>query len=235
MTPALTLAEAVGIVVPLLNDELVVHANGYISRESCQFADRSGNFYMIGSMGLASSIGFGVALSRPERRVVVFDGDGNVLMNMGSLALIGAQRPRNLIHVVFDNEVYGSTGNQPTISNRVALDEVARASGYVTVRRAETAAHLDAAARELLGRDTDTGPSFLLVKIAPDRKTRPVGRIPHTPPEIARRFMAALSSPSPRPSPTRGEGADIAEQAVPSPRSPNRLRPEIAEGSKGED
>ena len=235
MTPALTLAEAVGIVVPLLDDELVVHANGYISRESCQFADRPGNFYMIGSMGLSSSIGLGVALSRPERRVLVFDGDGNVLMNMGSLALIGAQRPHNLVHVVFDNEVYGSTGNQPTISNRIALDEVARASGYVTVRRAETVAHLDAAARELLARDTDTGPSFLLVKIAPDRETRSVGRIPHTPPEIARRFMAALSSPSPQPSPTRGEGADIAEQAVPSPRSLSRLRPEIAEGSKGKD
>ena len=234
MNPALTLAEAVGIVVPLLDDELVVHANGYISRESCQFADRPGNFYMIGSMGLASSIGVGVALNRPERQVVVFDGDGNVLMNMGSLALIGAQRPRNLVHVVFDNEVYGSTGNQPTISNRVALDEVARASGYVTVRRAETAAQLDAAARELLARDTDTGPSFLLVKIVPDRETRSVGRIPHTPPEIARRFMAALSSPSPQPSPTRGEGADIAEQVVPSPRSLSRLRPEIAEGSKGE-
>ena len=217
MSPALTLAEAVGIVVPLLDDEMVVHANGYISRESCQFADRPGNFYMIGSMGLASSIGLGVALSRPERRVVVFDGDGNVLMNMGSLALIGAQRPRNLVHLVFDNEAYGSTGNQPTISNRVALDEVARASGYVTVRRAETAAQLDTAAREVLARDTATEPSFLLVKIVPDRETRSVGRIPHPPPEIARRFMAVLSAPSPQPSPTRGEGADIAEQAVPSP------------------
>lgn len=188
----MTLAEAVGIVVPLLNDELVVHANGYISRESCQFEDRPGNFYMIGSMGLASSIGLGVALGRPAQRVVVFDGDGNVLMNLGALALVGAQQPRNFIHVVFDNEVYGSTGNQPTISGRVALDELARASGYVDVRRAETAVQLDAAARELLAGDEHSRPAFLLVKIVPDRGQRAVGRIPHAPPDIARRFMTAL-------------------------------------------
>ena len=62
-------------------------------------------FYMIGSMGLASSIGLGVALARPERRVIVFDGDGNVLMNLGTLATIAAAAPRNLLHVCFDNGV----------------------------------------------------------------------------------------------------------------------------------
>ncbi len=188
------LAAALRVVLPFLQDALVVHANGFISRESFNLEDRLGNFYMIGSMGLASSIALGVALSKPERRVVVFDGDGNVLMNMGSLALIGAQQPRNLVHLVFDNEAYGSTGNQPTISSRIALDEVARASGYTDVRRAEDADQLLAAARDLLGRDPSErdGPSFLLIKIEPDREERKIGRITHEPQQIVSRFMEAI-------------------------------------------
>ena len=190
----MNLAQALSVVVPVLQDALVVHANGFISRESFNLEDRLGNFYMIGSMGLASSIALGLALSKPERRVVVFDGDGNVLMNMGSLALIGAQQPRNLVHLVFDNEVYGSTGNQPTISGRVALDEVARASGYIDTRRAEDADQLRAAAQELLARDPSekNGPSFLLIKIEPDRQERHIGRITYEPQHIVRRFMEAI-------------------------------------------
>ena len=190
----MNLAQALSIVIPALQDALVVHANGFISRESFNLEDRLGNFYMIGSMGLASSIALGVALSKPERRVVVFDGDGNVLMNMGSLALIGAQQPRNLVHLVFDNEVYGSTGNQPTISSRVALDEVACASGYVDVRRAEDTDQLRVATQDLLAPDLSekNGPSFLLIKIEPDREERHIGRITHEPQHIVKRFMEAI-------------------------------------------
>jgi thiamine pyrophosphate-dependent acetolactate synthase large subunit-like protein len=183
------LAEALGVVIPLLGDALVVHANGFISRESFNIADRLGNFYMIGSMGLASSIALGVALHQPQRRVVVFDGDGNVLMNLGSVAMIGATQPRNLIHLVFDNEAYGSTGNQRTISGQVALEEMARAAGYRTVRRVATEADLRTAASEVL---TQPGPSFLLIKIEPDKEERHIGRITHEPQQIAARFMEAL-------------------------------------------
>ena len=69
------------------------------------------------------------------KQVVIFDGDGNVLMGLGTLATVGALKPKNFIHVVFDNEVYGSTGNQPTISNVVPLEKVAKAAGYVNVER----------------------------------------------------------------------------------------------------
>jgi sulfopyruvate decarboxylase subunit beta len=183
------LAEALAVIVPLLRDELVVHANGFISRESFNLHDRPGNFYMIGSMGLASSIALGVALNRPDRRVVVFDGDGNVLMNLGSLALIGATQPANLVHMVFDNEAYGSTGNQKTISDRVALEEIARASGYTRVQRVETAPALHTSAQEFLAQP---GPSLLLIKIEPDREERKIGRITHEPPHIAIRFKTAI-------------------------------------------
>jgi phosphonopyruvate decarboxylase/sulfopyruvate decarboxylase subunit beta len=190
------LAEALGVITPLLRDELVVHANGFISRESFNISDRPGNFYMIGSMGLASSIALGVALNRPDRRVVVFDGDGNVLMNLGSVALIGATQPGNLVHIVFDNEVYGSTGNQRTIAAQVALEEIAHSAGYKRVQRVEAATALRTAAQEFLAQP---GPSFLLIKIAPDREERKIGRITHDPPQIAARFMAEISSQSGQP------------------------------------
>ncbi len=184
------LAEALQTVIPFLGEALVVHANGFISRESFNLEDRLGNFYMIGSMGLASSIALGVALHKPERRVVVFDGDGNVLMNLGSLALISALQPRNLVHVVFDNEAYGSTGNQRTISGQVALEEIARAAGYAKAQRVDTAAALHTAAPEFL---SQPGPSLLLVKIEPDTEERHIGRITHEPTQIAARFMEAIS------------------------------------------
>jgi len=185
------LAEALGVVIPLLQDELVVHANGFISRESFNINDRLGNFYMIGSMGLASSIALGVALNKPERRVVVFDGDGNVLMNLGSLAMIGSMQPRNLVHLVFDNEVYGSTGNQRTISGQVALEELARAAGYQQVRKVDTDTALRTTVTEFLAQP---GPSFLLIKIEPDKEERKIGRITHEPPQIAARFMKSIGS-----------------------------------------
>ena len=187
------LAEALSVVIPLLRDELVVHANGFISRESFNISDRPGNFYMIGSMGLASSIALGVALNRPDRRVVIFDGDGNVLMNMGSLAVISATQPHNLAHFVFDNEVYGSTGNQRTVSGHVPLEAIARAAGYPRAQRVETAEALLRAAQEFL---TRPGPSFLLIRIEPDREERHIGRITHEPREIASRFMSALRKDS---------------------------------------
>src|SRR6185503_1828700 len=77
----------------------------------------------------------GIAMARPERRVLVFDGDGNVLMNLGTLATIAVAAPANLLHVCFDNGVHASTGGQPTISDRVHLEAVARAAGYRWPRR----------------------------------------------------------------------------------------------------
>src|SRR5262249_60099072 len=112
--------------------EPIVHANGYICRESFSVGDRPGNFYMIGSMGMASAIGLGLALTRPEQPSVIFDGDGNLLMNFGILAMVAGRAPRRLVHVVFANEVYGSTGNQMSPSRDVRLDPLAPAPRYPT-------------------------------------------------------------------------------------------------------
>ena len=108
----------------------IVSANGFISRDLFSISDTRPTFYMIGSMGLASSIGLGIALKDLEKKVFVFDGDGNILMNLGSLTTIGSLKPKNLVHVVFDNSVHESTGGQPTNSNFVNIEKIAKACNY---------------------------------------------------------------------------------------------------------
>ena len=83
-------ARAMEALLGLLTDQPVIICNGFPSREAFKIADRPTHFYMIGSMGVAAAIGLGVALSKPQKKVIVFDGDGNVLMGMGTLATVGA-------------------------------------------------------------------------------------------------------------------------------------------------
>ena len=122
--------EAIEVTAKMCKNYPIVSANGYISRDLFQTCDTSSNFYMIGSMGLASSIALGVALKKPKKRVFVFDGDGNILMNLGSLATIGRISPRNLIHIVFDNSIHESTGGQPTHSSVINIEKIAQSCGY---------------------------------------------------------------------------------------------------------
>lgn len=167
----------------------IVACNGMIGRELFTAGDRAEYFYMIGSMGLASSIGLGLAMTRPGRTVVVADGDGNVLMNLGTVASIGAASTPNLHHVVFDNASHASTGGQRTIADRVPLDAVARAAGYVRARRLGSGEPLDEAYRWLFD---GPGPAMLVVPVEPGNAAG-VGRVDVTPPVIARRFRAAAT------------------------------------------
>jgi sulfopyruvate decarboxylase subunit beta len=185
----MTLRDALARIGPRLRDEVCIHANGFLSRAAFGARDAGTCFYMIGSMGLASSIGLGVALTRPERRVIVFDGDGNVLMNLGTLATIAVTAPPNLLHVCFDNAAHASTGAQPTISDRVALEEMARVAGYRWAGRVESPEALDEVLPGFLARQ---GPAFLLVRIALGPPGPPGPRIPWTPPEMTARVRRAL-------------------------------------------
>ena len=178
---------ALGIALKAAGDDPVMHANGYICRESFSIADRGQSFYMIGSMGLAPAIALGLALARPVQRAIVFDGDGNLLMNLGVLAMIGARRPANLLHLVFDNEVYGSTGNQASLSRHVRLDRLAAAAGFATAVAVSEPWALDAA---LQAAQAVPGPHFVLVKVTADEADVP--RIPYTPAALRDRFRAAV-------------------------------------------
>jgi phosphonopyruvate decarboxylase len=179
---------ALGAARKPLGPEPLVHANGYICRESFAVGDRPQNFYMIGSMGLASAIALGLSLARPERTAVVFDGDGNLLMNLGILAMVGGLGPPRFVHVVFDNEVYGSTGNQASPSAGVRLDRVAAAAGYRTSVAVRDASEVEGAVRTALAGE---GPHFVLAKVTTEEAEVP--RIPYSPVEIRDRFRASVT------------------------------------------
>lgn len=186
--------KAIGAVVAKLPDDaLVICANGHIGREAQRVRDRQGNFYMIGSMGLAASIGLGVALAKPDRHVVILDGDGNVLMGMGTLAQVAANRPRKFLHVCLDNAEYTSTGGQKTISATVKLEEIARAAGYASVARAKDLEHLGRAVAAGLAAD---GPAFILAEVAGGEPHDLAPRVVHEPPEISNRFRRAALDPA---------------------------------------
>lgn len=122
--------DAICEIMENIDEELVICNIGFPSRELYEINDRSKNFYMIGSMGLASSIGLGLALANPYEDVIVIDGDGSLLMNMGSLVTVFANNPSNLTWIVIDNGAYGSTGNQDTYAQVVDLVDIARGVGF---------------------------------------------------------------------------------------------------------
>ena len=180
----MTTREAIGVIAGQLTNEIAYATTGYTSRDLHSFGDRPNNFYMIGSMGIVASLGLGTALARPKSRVVVFDGDGSVLMGLGGLTMIGALKPKNLIHLVFDNEVFASTGKQPTYSTHVRLDALAQAAGYPAVSYAQTAEDLLSRWDEMIKKE---GPVFILIKCRPDT-TLPQERIRVSPEEMTERF-----------------------------------------------
>ncbi len=124
--------------------DVVVATTGFTGRELYAAADLENQFYMVGSMGCASSFGLGLALAQPTRRVIVLDGDGALLMRMGALATIGYQRPGNLVHILLDNQAHESTGGQATVSHSLDLCGLAAACGYPHVARASTPDDLQA-------------------------------------------------------------------------------------------
>lgn len=111
-------------------DDILIATTGHTGRELYAHGDLPNQLYMVGSMGCAPSIGLGLAIARPDKRVIVLDGDGAVLMRLGAMATVGAERPPNLIHVVIDNGMHESTGGQATVSPLIDLPGIAAACGY---------------------------------------------------------------------------------------------------------
>ena len=178
--------EAISIVVKKIGDRPVISANGLISRDLFEICDRNSNFYMIGSMGLASSIGLGVALKNTKRQIFVFDGDGNILMNLGSLITIGTTKPKNLVHIVFDNSSHESTGGQPTATNKIQLSKIAKSANY-KVFQVKTKNQLVKVFQKI---KTIPGPIMVIVKIEKGGVTNK--RINIGPTKIKNRFMNSL-------------------------------------------
>jgi phosphonopyruvate decarboxylase len=189
-----TRAGAVRCVLDALDpDDVLVSTTGMTSREV--FAEREArgqghdrDFLTVGSMGHASQVALGLAGS--GRRVVCLDGDGAVIMHMGSLAIIGTQAPRNLVHVVINNAAHDSVGGQPTAAATIDLPAIALACGY---RSAESAGSADAAAAAFARLREGPGPTFLEIKVASHPHTD-AGRPISAPRENKVALMRALGS-----------------------------------------
>ena len=170
----------------------IVASLGHPAYDLFAAGDRPANFYTWGSMGLASSVGLGLALARPAQQVFVIDGDGSLLMNLGSLATIGWTRPVNLVLVVLDNERYATTGGQDTATAHGAdLEAAARAMG---VTSASTTQSEEALKNALRNTASAAGPWVIVAKVE--------GSIPTAKPPldcvfIKQRFMAAIGCPEP--------------------------------------
>jgi thiamine pyrophosphate-dependent acetolactate synthase large subunit-like protein len=178
---------ATQIVLARLTDEPVLANLGNATYDLFAAGDRPLNLYTWGAMGQVSSMGLGLAVARPDRKVVVLDGDGSLLMNLGILATIAARAPRNLVHLVWDDGAYVTTGGQRThAAGATDLAAVARGAGIPRVVRAATEPALDAAVRQALAED---GPWLLHVPVEPARGP---ARPPRDPVFFKFRFMAAL-------------------------------------------
>ena len=174
--------EAIYEIMEYIDDELIICNIGFPSRELYEIEDRSENFYMIGSMGLASSIGLGLALAKPNSNVVVIDGDGSLLMNMGSLVTVFANNPSNLTWIVIDNGAYGSTGNQDTYAQVIDLVDVAKGVGFKNSFNFE-----DINLRDIIRSDDA---SFIVYKTEAGNSNAPI--IDLDPITIKERFMKSI-------------------------------------------
>ena len=149
--------DALKTIYPELEERIVVTIMGAVAAELYTLGHRHNFFYLEHAMGLASSMGLGIALAMPEHKVIVLDGDGSLLMNLGTLSTMARYKPGNLLHIVFDNESLLSVGGFPTAtSTGTDLAGIARASGMPCVMEANTPESLKAAVREALSGKTLT-------------------------------------------------------------------------------
>jgi len=167
--------EAINTVLELINkDGIIVSTTGKISREVYEnIKEKSHAFYNIGAMGCAQSIALGIALNTKNKKVFIFDGDGSVLMQMGALATTGNRSPKNLYHIIFDNQAHDSTGGQKTVSGTVNFDKIALACNYKYAKIVNNTKSLKNEIKKIKEKD---GPSLIVIKVrkgARDNLDRP--------------------------------------------------------------
>jgi thiamine pyrophosphate-dependent acetolactate synthase large subunit-like protein len=175
------------MVALLRNEEAVVGGIGYTNFDLWASGQRPQNFYMLGSMGLAVPIGMGVALAQPQRKVIALEGDGSILMQLGSLATVAARGQRNLAIVIMDNGAYQITGGQPTLTEQGAdIVAIARGCGLAqSVWAADESAFEELIALTL----KEDGPWLIGCRID---SGKPADTTERDPPILKDRFMRGL-------------------------------------------
>lgn len=169
--------------------DALIGTTGKIGRELFSLGDCDNQFYMVGSMGCAAAIGFAIQHILPDQRVVILDGDGAVLMKMGTLASIGFYKPEKLIHVILDNEAYESTGGQESMSPTVDFCKVAAGCGYLQSYRVDTKMDLINSFEKAL---KSPGPQLIHVKVSCG-SSKNLGRPTIKPFHVKERFMRFLA------------------------------------------
>lgn len=169
-------------------DTINISTTGLISREIFEKFDSVRNIYVPGSLGLASSIGLGLAISCSTKQVVIIDGDASLLMNLGSIVTIGNKQPENLLHIVIDNSAYGSCNEEKSMSDSAHLDQLALIAGYRYVQVVNNQKDLRHAILHFR-----QGPGFIVAKIELGGRRdfrRPLELV-----EVKDRFMQFLHQP----------------------------------------
>lgn len=164
-------ARCLEVLYPELADKLVVTIMGACAQELYNLGHRENFFYLQHAMGLASSIGLGLAAHLPEERVVVLDGDGSVLMNLGTLTTLARYRPKNLVHIIFDNGSLLSTGgfSSHTTAGITDLAAIAKGAGLEHVTSVDTPLHFGEAVLDALERDDLTTIVAKVRAVGPDK------------------------------------------------------------------
>jgi thiamine pyrophosphate-dependent acetolactate synthase large subunit-like protein len=187
---AMTRLQAFQRLLPLLDRAAVLANLGKNTYDLYAAGHRPENFYTWGAMGTVSSVGLGLALARPDLRVVVLDGDGSLLMNLGSLATIAALRPSNLVHVVCDTQTYETTGGQASHTAAAAdLAAIGRGAGLSHV---EAVVDLDALAQAVRRGLAEPGPWLIVARMEGTATT--ASKVPRRPIYDKYRFMEAIGS-----------------------------------------
>lgn len=187
--------EALEIILENLDENaVIVSTTGKTSREIFEIREQKGqtheqDFLTVGSMGHCSSIALGIALSKPHREVVCIDGDGAMLMHLGSLTSIASMQPKNFRHILMNNEVHESVGGQETAAKKLDLSAIVEAVGSSKVFKAETPNDLKTNITDFI---TCSGPSFLEVKIKPGSR-EDLGRPTIKPVDNKENFMKFLN------------------------------------------
>ncbi len=185
--------EAIRQILIASGDDPIVATTGKISREVYELREAMGqghghDFLTVGSMGHSSSVAMGVALQKPGQRVWCLDGDGAALMHLGAMALIGANKPVNLVHIVLNNEAHESVGGMPTVAGKIDLPGIARSCGYPSVVSVK---NLEGLAKALEEDKTRNQLSFIEVCCALGSR-KGLGRPAITPVENKKAFMDLL-------------------------------------------
>lgn len=190
-TPGVTRREALSHLLGRTDDAntVVIASTGYAGRELYALADRPGHVYMVGSMGCAPLLAMGLALARPDLRVICIDGDGASLMRLGAMATLAAYGPTNLVHLLLDNGMHESTGGQATVSAGLSFAAIAAGAGYRTTFEGYDRQVIDQA---LAG--STSGPAFGHLHIEPGVDKAGLPRPSQTPVEVRDRLMAHIGA-----------------------------------------